>query len=272
MIHLLTDTNSRLASIFPILQFLKYKLNAVSRHSLHSPFLYDFYMKVLKSKEENSIFSKIEVFRNELLQNERLITINDFGAGSRVDTSPKRKIKAIAKSALSTKKFSEVLFRIAKDSDAKQIIELGTSLGINTLYLSAVGEKVNVTTFEGCEETADVASELFKNAQRKNIEMIVGNINETLPQFLKTLDAIDLVYFDANHQYQSTMDYYRLFKDKIHDKTIFIFDDIHWSKGMNKAWVEIINLPEVTLSLDIYDAGIVFFDQRFTKEHYVLDF
>ncbi len=229
-------------------------------------------MQVLKSKGGNILFDKIEKYREALLRNEKLISINDFGAGSRVDASPKRKIKDIAKSALSTKKFSEVLFRIAKDSGAKQIIELGTSLGINTLYLSAVGENVNVTTFEGCEETAEVASGLFKNAQRTNIEMIAGNINETLPQFLKTPDAIDLVYFDANHQYQSTMEYYRLFKDKIHDNTIFIFDDIHWSKGMQKAWMEIVGLPEVTLSLDIYDAGIVFFDKRFTKEHYVLDF
>jgi len=261
-----------LASIFPILQFLKYKLNAVSRHSLHSPFLYDFYTTVLKSKEENVLFDEIEKHRKELLWNEEFISINDFGAGSRVDASLKRKIKDIAKSALSTKKFSEVLFRIVKSSAVKQVIELGTSLGINTLYLSAADEKIKVTTFEGCEETAEVASGLFKNAQRANIEMIVGNINETLPHFLKTLDAIDLVYFDANHQYQSTMDYYRLFKDKINDKTIFIFDDIHWSKGMHKAWMEIVDLSEVTLSLDIYDAGIVFFDKRFTKEHYILDF
>ena len=241
-------------------------------HALHSPFLYEFYTQGLISKKGNSIFSKIEVFRNELLQDNRLITINDFGAGSRVDKSPKRRIKDIAKSALSTKKFSEVLFRIAKISDATQIIELGTSLGINTLYLSAVGEKVSITTFEGCEETAAVASKLFEKAQRTNIEMIVGNINETLPYFLKTRDVIDLVYFDANHQYQSTMNYYELLRNKIHNKTIFIFDDIHWSKGMNSAWMEIVGLPEVTLSLDIYDAGIVFFDKSFTKEHYVLDF
>ncbi len=229
-------------------------------------------MQVLKSKEENILFDEIESYRKELMQNENIITINDFGAGSRVDASPKRKINAIAKSALSTKKFSEVLFRIAENSDAKQIIELGTSLGINTLYLAAADKSVKVATFEGCEETAEVASELFRNAQRTNIELIIGNINETLPFFLKSLKAIDLVYFDANHQYQSTLDYYRLFKDKIHGKTIFIFDDIHWSKGMHKAWVEIVNLPEVTLSLDIYDAGIVFFDKCFTKEHYVLDF
>ena len=261
-----------MASIFPILQFLKYKLNAVSRHSLHSPFLYNFYTTVLKSKKENILFDEIEILRKALLQNEDTININDFGAGSRVDASSERKIKDIAKSALSAEKFSKTLFRIAESSNAEEIVELGTSLGINSLYISAVAEKVRVTTFEGCGETAEVANSLFKKSNRNNINLIVGNINETLPEFLDSISSIDLVYFDANHQYQSTMDYYRLFKDKIHYKTIFIFDDIHWSKGMNKAWMEIINLHEVTLSLDIYDAGIVFFDKSFTKEHYVLDF
>ena len=261
-----------MASIFPVFQFLRYKLNAVSRHSLHSPFLYNFYTTVLKSKEKNILFDEIEQYREALLQNENTISINDFGAGSRVDASSERRIKDIAKSALSGEKFSKVLFRIAKNSGAEKIIELGTSFGINTLYLSAVGEKAKITTFEGCIETAEVANNMFGNTSRNNIDLIVGNIDETLPKFLGSIDNIDVVYFDANHQYQSTMGYYGLFEDKIHNKTIFIFDDIHWSKGMFKAWCEIVNLPEVTLSLDIYDAGIVFFDKSFTKEHYVLDF
>ena len=261
-----------MSSFYQISKFLEYKLNAVDRHSLQAPFIFNFYENVMKGKKRSGVFDKIERYRRELLKNETLITIEDFGAGSRVSKSAKRTVKDLARSGLSSRKFSEMLFRLSDYMESVDIVELGTSLGINTLYLAKSSPKARVTTFEGCRESAQIAIDLFKRAHQFNIEVIRGNIDLTLPGFAKKTNKVDLVYFDANHQFDATLRYYSQFLPLIHADTVFVIDDIYWSKSMGKAWKELVQQPEVTLSIDIFDAGLLFFNKDFYKEHYVLAF
>ena len=257
---------------YQLSKFLEYKLNAVNRYSLQAPFIFDFYDKVIKGKKQSEVFDEIEGFRKGLLNNDKAIEIKDFGAGSQVSKSAKRKVKDLARSGLSSRKFSEMLSRLSDYMKATNIVELGTSLGINTLYLARSNPKAMVTTFEGCIESAKVAVDLFNNAHQENIRLVEGNIDETLNDFLKNTSKVDLVYFDANHQFDATLNYYKQFLPLTHDRTVFVFDDIYWSKSMEKAWKTLIQKPEVTLSLDIFDAGLLFFNKDFYKEHYVLEF
>lgn len=259
-------------SFYQISKFLAYKLNEVGIHSLHAPFIFDFYQQVIKGKERPDVAEDIERYRKTLLNNDEHIKISDFGAGSRVDKSAQRVVKEVARSGLSSRKFSEMLLRLSAYTGAVNIVELGTSFGINTLYLAKSNPKARVTTFEGCLETAEIARDIFKRANQRNIEVITGNIDLTLPGFLKGARQVDLVYFDANHQFDATIDYYRQLLPAIHSSTVFIIDDIYWSKPMEKAWKKLIKQDEVTLSIDIFDAGLLFFNRDLYKEHYVLEF
>jgi hypothetical protein len=59
--------------------------------------------------------------------------------------------------------------------------------------------------------------------------------------------------------------------EKKHNNSVFVFDDINWNEQMAKAWEEIKAHPEVTLSIDLYYAGIVFFrKEQQEKEHFTL--
>ena len=98
----------------------------------------------------------------------------------------------------------------------------------------------------------------------------LGNIDERLPEELAKLDTFSLAYLDANHRYAPTLHYFELLLEKAGEKSILIFDDIHWSAEMEKAWIAIIQHPAVSLSLDLYEAGILFLDPRLQKEHYVV--
>jgi hypothetical protein len=57
-----------------------------------------------------------------------------------------------------------------------------------------------------------------------------------------------------------------------HEGSIFIFDDIHWSKEMELAWEEIKNHPKVTVTLDLFKIGIVFFHTGQMKQHFRIRF
>ena len=58
----------------------------------------------------------------------------------------------------------------------------------------------------------------------------------------------------------------------IHEGTVFIFDDIHWSKEMEEAWNEIKQDSRVTISIDLFKIGIVFFRKGQVKQDFVLRF
>jgi predicted O-methyltransferase YrrM len=256
-------------NFFRVKTYLNYWLDAVNEHSLHSPFLYDLYSKVIKA--ESSSFPEIENLRAKLLEDHREIEVADLGAGSKHTNNNKRLISEIAKNSLSEEKFSSLYLRIARYCNAKSIIELGTSLGINTLYLAKSSES-RVFTFEGSDSIAEIAEISFEFGSAKNIELIRGNIDSTLYSNLSRMPKADLVFMDANHQYVPTKKYFEWLLMKTHHKSIIILDDIHDSPDMEKAWREIRKHDLVYVSIDLYRCGILFFDPSLNKQHVVLQF
>lgn len=248
---------------------MNYWLDAVNEHSLHSPFLYDLYEKVIKA--EAGSFPDVENLRDKLLDDHREIEVTDLGAGSKHTHNRNRMISEIARNSLSEEKFSSLYYRLAQYGKAKNIIELGTSLGINTLYLARTRE-AKVFTFEGSKSIADIAEISFEFGSAKNIELIRGNIDQTLYSNLSRMPKADLVFMDANHQYVPTKKYFEWLLMKIHHKSILILDDIHDNPGMERAWRELRQHDLVYVSIDLYRCGILFFDPSLNKQHVVLQF
>ena len=145
-------------------------------------------------------------------------------------------------------------------------------MGLTTAYLSKVDKNIKVYSFEGCDETAKIAQENFEKLALENIEIIVGNIDETLPEKLNKTAHLDFVFFDANHRYEPTIRYFQQCLEKSHDESCFIFDDIYWSEEMKQAWQTIQNHKSVSISIDLFWVGIVFFRKKQPKQHFVLKF
>lgn len=257
--------------MYQLLAYIKYWLLSVNEHSLHSPFLYKFYTEVVKGKPHTQD-PAIEKLREQLLRNETIIEIEEMGAGSRVNSSNTRKISEIAKHSATPTRFSLLLSRIIQQFDFKGIVELGTSLGLNTAYLAKSHEQIQVTTFEGSGTIAELALQHFEQLGLSNIEVVMGNIDQTLELWLATSTKIDLAYLDANHRYEPTIRYFELLLPKMNQQGIIILDDIHWSKEMNQAWNELKNHPQVSLSIDLFEGGILFLNPEIPKGQYILSF
>lgn len=257
-----------------LIKYLKYKLTAKHRkgYGIHPPFLYNLIRNVLSQKTNYYALDEIAELRYDLLDCEETINVTDFGAGSKVMKSNVRKIKDIAKHSAINEKFGEMMFRLIDRFKPQTILESGTSLGLGTLYLAMPNSKSQVYTIEGCEETAKKASENFKELKVENVKQIIGNIDEKLPEVLSSINELDFVYFDGNHQKEPTLNYFKQCLQKSHNDTVFYFDDIHWSKGMEKAWEEIKANPEVTLTIDLFFSGIVFFRKELSKQDFVVNF
>lgn len=259
--------------VFPLRLAVKYAQHLTRSfrlHGIHSPFVFNLQHKVIDHQGTFGAYLLIEDLRKSLLEDKRVIHIKDFGAGSKTNANRQRKIQDIAKNSAKPAKYAQLLFRLINHFAPKTILDLGTSLGLTTAYLASARRSATVYSFEGCPETAAVARENFRSLKLGNIQLIEGNLDETLSETLKKVDKIDVVFFDGNHRYEPTMRYFRQCLKHAHEDSVFVLDDIYWSEEMERAWKEISAMPEVTVALDLFQIGIVFFRKSQVKEYFTI--
>jgi predicted O-methyltransferase YrrM len=195
-----------------------------------------------------------------------------LGGGSSFGLKQERRVKDIIKHSAIKKKYGELLYRIVFSNGFKNVLEFGTSLGIGTLYLAKAMPDSNVLTIEGCSALASQASRNFKETGSQNIVQNIGNFDDVLPSVLENMKSIDFVFFDGNHRKEATIRYFELCLTYIHNESIFYFDDIRWSKEMYEAWQEIRLNKQVSLTIDLFFSGIVFFKNELSKQDFKIKF
>ena len=255
--------------IFVVKEYLKFLIKSTNQHGVHSPFVYNFVVKCLYSEPLQSQKEFYKRYKSRLLESKDKILVNDFGAGSKVFNNNLRKISKIAKVASIREKYGLLIMRFVPYLNIRNSLEIGTSLGVASSCLGFADDKLKVLTLEGCENTAHVAKEQFEFFGLKNIEVLVGEFEKTLPQSIEN-NSFDLIFFDGNHTKEATVNYFKAALSSRHNDSVFIFDDIHWNTEMCAAWQEIKNHEEVTVTIDTFQWGIVFFRKEQKKEHFTI--
>jgi predicted O-methyltransferase YrrM len=256
-------------------KYILYRLTASNGkgHGVHSPFVFDFIQNVLEDGKKYECYAAIESQRKKLLQDDTVIQIEDFGAGSTTLMSNKRVVKKIAASSLKPVKFAQLLYRIVRYYKPAIVLELGTSLGITTAYLANANKAGQVFTCEGAASIAAIATKTFSDLQTKNIEVIQGDFAKTLQPLLNKIITVNLGFIDGNHRKEPTLDYFTQLLAHSTPATILIFDDIHWSEEMEAAWHHIQHHAAVTLTIDLFFIGLVFINPDFkVKQHFTIKF
>jgi len=251
--------------LFRIGKYLRYKLNSRGIQYIHSPFLFQLMNTCFYDQPEDK-FLPIEQIRYELLQDTQHIERTDWGSGNSKNNKLQQ-IRAIARKSLQSPRNARLLFRLAKHLQAKNILELGTSFGITTSYLALAAQNGNVITIEGDPAIHSKAVSHFKQLGLTNIHAVYGNFDEVLPQLISTYKLFDMVWIDGNHRKEPTLRYYKMLLKHMHPEGLMIFDDIHWSPEMTEAWDIIRKNEKATLTIDIFQMGLVFISKKLSKEH-----
>ncbi len=254
--------------------YLRHLWQARDEHALHSPFVFSLYTQAIRSRAKPPATRQIEALRKALRRSSKTVQVTDYGAGSRTHNGTARSVGDIARAAQKPARYAQLLYRLVQYTHAKTVLELGTSLGLTTAYLAqAVAEtKGQLISFEGCPNIADLAQQHLTQLDCQPVEIVMGNLDQTLASRLVNLPPLDLVFFDANHRYEPTLAYFSACLTKAHNDSLFIFDDIHWSNDMERAWDAIKDHPATRVTIDLFGAGLVFFRHEQPKQHFVLQF
>ncbi len=237
-------------------------------HGVHSPFVYDLATKVIADKREHIAYKLPEIYFDELRNTSQTLEHIELGAGQ--TNNKKLKVSEIANRSAVTPKWGRLLHRLVRFAHPSLVVELGTSLGVGSLYMaSALDKSAKLFTYEGSPQIAAFAEQNFERMKLSDtITVFNGNIDDKLPQTEALIDKIDFAFIDANHKFTPTIKYFSWLAEKSHDETIIVLDDIHWSKEMELAWLEVQNMPGVTITIDLYRFGLVFFKKDQAREHF----
>lgn len=252
------------------LKYISYYLKAANGkgHGVHSPFVFDFIRNVLNDKTKYASCEEVERFRRRLLNNNTPVPIEDYGAGSSTarsnsTTVGSRSVAAITVNTAKSPKYTRLLFRIARYYRPKYMLELGTSFGISAASLALADQHAMLLTGEGNYAVASMARDHFLSLGLPNIRVVTGNFDNTLPEMVTSVPQVDLAFIDGNHRQEPTLRYFNTLLPRMSPASIIIFDDIHWSRGMEAAWEKIKSHPSVLLTIDLFVFGLVIFRPEF---------
>jgi len=253
---------------YQLLSYIKFCIKSTNKHGVHSPFVYDFVTKCLYNKSSFEDYSAINSYIQKLRSTKTLLHVTDLGAGSRVFKTDIRSVSSIAKHAGTSLKEAKLLYRISNHFKPLSILELGTSLGIATHALSFGSTNAQVTTIEGCRNITKFTKTQFELLHLDTVNVINNRFNTVLPRLVS--NAYDLIFFDGHHEKDATLTYFEILLPTAHNNSIWILDDIYWSKEMTEAWKIIKQHPEVTVTIDVFQFGLVFFRKEQAKEDFVI--
>ena len=249
---------------FRIKSYISFIIKSKNKHGVHSPFVFDLITKCFNKKNPTNFDQLFLKYKKELFKNTSTINVT-----SNSTISNMRQVSKISKSTEISNKSAKLLIKLMQYYKPTSVIEIETSLGLSTAALSISLPNSSITTLEECTEKGNIAQNLFNKYQFKNIKLIIGNFNETLAKQLNK-NTFDFVFFNGNHTKKATLDYFKLSLSSIHNNSFFLFNNIYRNFEMKQAWEEIKKNPSVTITIDTYQWGLVFFRKEQQKEHFTI--
>jgi len=257
-----------------IVKYLHYLLKAKSGKGfgIHSPQIYDFARKVLYNETRLKVPDNVEKLRRSLRSDRSWIGTEEQGAGSRLPGWKRHRVSQFAKHASVGKRYGALLYRMVKWFQPEGILELGTGIGVSTLYLSS-GFSGRLVSVEADEQKSQYAREMLLQAGIRNPELHCGLFDDLFEQVEGILQKRCLVFLDGDHRFEAVTALVERILARIGDREVLIvLDDIHWSSGMEKAWRQCIANTRCTYSVDLFRFGLLFVRENPVKQHFTLFF
>lgn len=221
-------------------------------YGVHSPFAFNLITQVVYETYPYYAYRKLKRLRKELLGGKEALTVTG--------------------SHISDPRVDELLFRLVNYVSPGTIIEIGTSYGLTTLYLSSAKKQARCITVDKELPENVIAGNLFKETGA-NIEFHVDSSFLCLDEILQSVSQADFIFFTVDRDSLKTI---RLLFEQclnsINRGSLIVIKGIHSGREITRWWKEIIADNRTGVTFDLYDVGFVFFDKTKIKQHYIVNF
>lgn len=158
----------------------------------------------------------------------------------------------------------ELLFRLVNRFNPKFILEIGTGAGVSTGYLASVSKlsKVKTVDFPNPGE-----KEVRRNLRKiHNIEYIAADVLKTVQDIMDSGDIPQFIHIAHTALWKQVVD---IILPYATPQTVIVIEDLG-KKQKKEWWNGIIKDKRVGVTFQMKKVGILFFDLKMNKQHYVL--
>ena len=234
--------------------------------------------------DEAPHFAAIEARRADLEASEQDITYFDFGAATRDESQTpdemyqgverSRTVGHLCRRTSKPYRSAMLLHKLLRKTKRQSCLELGTCLGISGSYQAAALElngAGRLITMEGAEPVAALAQQTIDQLGHDRVSIVVGRFQDTLDGVLEAHKPFDYAFVDGHHDGPATIEYCDRIFPVLTDNAVVVMDDIRWSDGMLASWNEMKQHPNVEVSIDLADIGILWVTRApQPARHYVI--
>ena len=217
---------------------LKYLWQRKSEYSIHSPFVYDFMKKVLYDRGSNRDY-------------DLMLRISRLLDGKKYPTRRRRKE-------------GRLLYRLVRYLEPETVLTFGQLSALNTSAL-ALG---NLQTKVYLEQSSDFL-ETLNSMGVVNVSLIRHDGNEE-EQFERLNTGF--VFYALDDFGDDTWNNLEDGFGTVDEETVLVFEGIHHSRHTEAAWEAIKANEDVTVTMDLYCIGIVFFREGIEKQDFMLKY
>ncbi|MDU1890228.1 MAG: class I SAM-dependent methyltransferase [Dysgonomonas sp.] len=215
---------------------LLYKIRHHRGHGIHSPFVFNLVTKVIEEKSPYHAYQDI-----------------------------KDALEGKSYKYYRVNKYNLLAFRLVNYFESRNILEIGSGYGLNTLCLTAHSSKVNCTCVETSLSKYSLAQNLYEDWGR-NIKLYT---DLSLPDLEEKQDCI---YIDLSNYNHMPEDFISYLVSLCTEKTFIIVKGIRTNKRNQALWKSIKDIKSRTAVLDLFNLGIVFFDTKLYRWKYQISF
>jgi predicted O-methyltransferase YrrM len=256
--------------LFQIKSYLKFLWYSTNEHAVHSPFVFNLVTKCFYDTKYKPNYATLHDYRSYLLRTTREMEIINSRTHSKIFNPDRSTIKKTVKSVGINPKHAKLLLRITDYFQPNMVLEIGTSPGIATSALALGNKTATITTLHNHPDSTNIVQSQLENFGIGNVT-VVGTAFE---KYFSTVElhnvTFDFIYFGYNNSKNATLDYFEVLLATINNETVWIFENIHESKEIEKAWLFICRHPKVTVSIDTFRWGLVFFRTEQNKQHFII--
>lgn len=238
-------------------------------HGVHSPFVFRFITKVIDERASYYCLHDIEQTRKRVSSSRETF---QFPVINNPDKDTSLPAKSIVHKLVLKPRSGGLLMRTTNFLNPQTTIQIGCTAGFSSLYLSGFSATAKLTVLEKNSNRCSFAHFIFKKHGRKDIDLIEGQYHETLLPNLNKAGSIDLIYLDSHNTPAENRYTLEQCLPYIHEKSALIIAGIKSSDEMKKFWKEVCNKEEISISIDVYEFGIAFFNKKLYKRNYIVSF
>ncbi|MEZ5071778.1 MAG: hypothetical protein R2751_12665 [Bacteroidales bacterium] len=224
---------------------------------LHSPFLFDLVHRTVFNTAGLQVPEEIVRTHRELKGSGDPMKPGEWGAGTGQSAPAVPTVGSFVRRASVPERYGALLYRLSNWFGPDVLLELGTGLGVSGMYLASGSPGTALHTMEGDSDRAHFAETLFKRLGQTGVKVHIGDLGLSLDRILPEVPKKFLAFVDGNHACEPTVAYVRKLVDASQGRGMVVLDDVYWSKGMARAWKEIIAWPEVPVAIDLHRMGIL---------------